>query len=219
MSWLYFEEVLREYESWGLSIQETPRLVKPLTEGRTNRNFLIKANTHYYRLRINNSASDKLGINRIHEQVIHKHIDPLGISPRLLHVDSGHRYGIFEFYEARVWQPDALEKKENKKRLEQLIDSYQALTLPLPEFSYFHHISKYYRELQLAGLKLGERRAIQTRTIFGTIRPAAKSVAAHFMPPRFNATKHSRVGPRHQRYRLGIRWPWPPPFRYVLHWG
>jgi len=149
------EEILGEWKSWNSELLNQPALLSKLGKGLTNQSYLLKSDLGKLVLRINNSNSENLGINRQREALILGQLNRTAgvkIGPQIVHQNPNHQYLIYQFIEGKVWTKiDAL-KPDNQKHLKQIIDRYQKIHLPIAPRNYKNYLLDYWQQLNPKGL-------------------------------------------------------------------
>lgn len=104
MQSLTVEQVLSEWHLWPLSLTARPSGITPLSGGLTNTSYLLQEKTQQWVLKLYNSDSQSLGINRNNELKIHHAAEAAGLSPPLRYTDPLSRYSISDYIASE--QPD-----------------------------------------------------------------------------------------------------------------
>lgn len=97
------ETILANWERLGLPFQTSPRLLRALSAGQTNRSFLIGADGERFVLRLNAPDAATLGINRQDEARLLTAASAAGIAPAVIHCAPEHGLLITEFIDGRLW--------------------------------------------------------------------------------------------------------------------
>ncbi|MEH6638557.1 MAG: choline/ethanolamine kinase family protein [Porticoccaceae bacterium] len=176
MSELPEQSLVRALESWpqwNLSLANKPRVVKALSGGLTNRNYLLNVDLRdkglleteacLLVLRVNSPASHLLGIDRVREQhILGSLAGPRapgkGLAPKIVYCNSDDGLLVTEYIEGRHWQVEELKDPSKLKKLLRVfkqVGEIQAGKVrdDFPEFDYRAHIEHYWRGLQSAGSK------------------------------------------------------------------
>lgn len=132
---------------WRLALDGPPTIIRRLPGGLTNRHYLLKANGLRLVLRMNNSESDKLGIDRQREQEILEKIDGQPFAPAVFYCSPKEGVLVTEYVEGYQWQPDSLDDPTKVDSLVALIEQIHAVKQGIPAFDYAAHIRNYWQRL------------------------------------------------------------------------
>src|SRR3954469_5252035 len=90
---------------------------EPLPGGRTNRNFLVRADGTPYVLRLGVAHPEQLGIRRSDEFAAILAAAEAGIAPKVHWADTGHGILVSEYIVGRHWSPTDIRDSGNLERL------------------------------------------------------------------------------------------------------
>ena len=141
------ELALNDWQSWGLALTAKPRVLKEINQGLTNKSFLISANSQNYILRLHNTQSKQLGINRQHEKAIVDKLFNIGISPKWLYWNNLIDFTIIEHLQGFTWNYKELQKEKNQQKILETIKRYQETEIDIPHFNYAAHLYDYWKQL------------------------------------------------------------------------
>jgi len=118
-----------------------------LIHGKTNDSYLLDFKKFKLVLRLNNKNSLNLGINRQNESLILQSLDKKNIVPNLVYMDNKYEFIIYEYIEGIELDLNKTDS-EGRKKLLNLIESYQDIKIDLPKFNYFNHVSLYWKKIK-----------------------------------------------------------------------
>ena len=167
---------LESWPQWNLSLANKPCVVKALSGGLTNRNYLLNVDLRDKNLRdddlleteacllvmrVNSPASHLLGIDRVREQHILGSLENLagqrvlrkGFVPKIIYCNPDEGLLVTEYIEGRHWQAKELKDPSKLKKLLRVFKQVGEVRGGFPEFDYRAHIEHYWRGLQSAGSK------------------------------------------------------------------
>jgi len=121
--------------------------IQELVKGLTNESYMLVFEKFILVLRINNINSDDLGINRMHEAHILEKLKNKPFAQNTIYIDKNYRFILYEYIEGKSIDFKKLNDVDKKKLIE-LINSYQEIKLELPKFNYFDHINKYWQKIR-----------------------------------------------------------------------
>ena len=121
--------------------------IQELVKGLTNDSYILDFEKFMLVLRINNINSDDLGINRMHEAHILEKLKNKPFAQNTIYIDKNYRFILYEYIEGNSIDFKKLNDVDKKKLIE-LINSYQEIKLELPKFNYFNHINKYWQKIR-----------------------------------------------------------------------
>lgn len=159
---------LESWPQWNLSLANKPRVVKALSGGLTNRNYLLNVDFRDKDLleteacllviRVNNPATQLLGIDRERERHILGSLTAQcalgkGLAPKMIYCNPDDGLLVTEYIEGRHWQVEELVDPNKLKKLLRVFKQVGEIRGDFSEFDYRAHIEHYWRGLQSAGPK------------------------------------------------------------------
>ena len=135
------------WHEWDLPFNHTPRLMRPLTHGRTNQSYLVEADGQLWVLRINSKNSEVLGIDRQRELIILEQASTTGLAPKLHYCSVEQGVLITEFIDGLHWQVSALNDRDKLSSLTEGLHRIHALEVATLPFDYKQHAENYWQQL------------------------------------------------------------------------
>lgn len=141
---ILLEQTLSDWQSWSVS---KPVVIDQLCGGLTNHSFLIEAGSLQAVIRINAENSQNLGINRQREAEILSLLQPIECVPKIHLMND--QVLVSEFIIGHQWVFDDLKKSDNLKKITQLLNKIQKISLPenLQRRSYVDYCQHYIQQL------------------------------------------------------------------------
>jgi thiamine kinase-like enzyme len=139
------ESLLHQWRSWGF--QQRPVIERPLGLGRTNSSYLMRVDGRELVLRLNNSASVELGIDRRREQQILLHVSAAGIAPDVCYNNPAEGILITEYIRGEHWRGGCSSGSGRRYRLLELMDRIHGIKPALPRFDYVQLAEAYWQVL------------------------------------------------------------------------
>ena len=139
---------LQYWLHWELPFKQKPEVIREISAGRTNRNFLIKANEHLYVLRVNASNSQTLGIDRQREKIILEQASAACLAPEVIYCSVEKGVLITEFIDGQHWRPSDLNDSAKLSLLLDGLNTIHSLPVTTPDFDYQQHAENYWSELE-----------------------------------------------------------------------
>ena len=160
--------VVKSWPDWGLGFSNQPTIICPLSNGRTNRSYVLDGDQQKkYILRLNHPKPKSLGINRQHEKVILETLNTTGISPKMYFSASDFSYTVLEYLPGTVWTQADFRSATQRSKLYRLIDQYQQEQPEVRCFDYVQYLQNYWSQL----IKGQPRKAAQLRNKWQTFIP------------------------------------------------
>ncbi|MBQ0799646.1 MAG: phosphotransferase [Porticoccaceae bacterium] len=164
---------LDSWPQWNLSLANKPRVVKALSGGLTNRNYLLNGNlrdedlrdkdlleteTCLLVMRVNSPESQLLGIDRERERLVLGSLAGQcalgkGLVPKIIYCNSDDGLLVTEYIEGRHWRVEELKDPRELKKLLRVFKQVGEIRGDFPEFDYRAHVEHYWRGLHSAGSK------------------------------------------------------------------
>lgn len=142
-----------DWRRWSLA---APELIRPLTNGLTNRSFLLSTGRERVVLRWNSPITAELDIDRrAEEQALQL---AASLSAPLVYCDPDHHYLITRFIDGRAWPPDATASDSQLCELARLTRSIHQLPTIERELNIRTKISAYWQSI---GIDPEQRRSLQ----------------------------------------------------------
>ena len=138
---------LLSWQDLGLPFKDKPKLLRPISIGRTNRSYLVEASGRLYVLRINAPNSHILGIDRQREKTLVELASKYGIGPQVHFCSIEHGVLLTEFIEGRHWQPGDLKDPEKLDLLTRSMEVLHSLPVTPLKFQYRLHAEHYWEQL------------------------------------------------------------------------
>jgi len=161
-------EVLSTWKTWPMAMLEPPRLVKPLSKGRTNQSYLIEINCRNssnfgiglpmpprrtrLSLRLNSVNSRQFGIDRDWEQTVLEALEPFNLAPRMWYRDKEREFTLFEYLEGRIWTRNDFARLSQREKLTEHIKQIQRISLKAPRYNYLDHVKQYEQVVLAKGM-------------------------------------------------------------------
>ncbi len=139
---------LQYWQHWELPFKQKPEVIREISAGRTNQNFLIKANEHMYVLRVNASNSQTLGIDRQREKIILEQASAACLAPEVIYCSVEKGVLITEFIDGQHWQASDLDDPEKCSLLLKNLQRIHALDVATTAFDYQQHAKNYWQQLE-----------------------------------------------------------------------
>lgn len=154
---------LATWREWPVALSDVPSIVCELTTGRTNRNYVLQCGREQYRLRLNATNADALGINRESERTILDALKPLACTPPILYFNRQSGFALLPYLEGRVWTAADMRDGRQVERLLELLARIQSQQVRVPVRDYYQYLENYLQQLKRAGypLTLAEGAALE----------------------------------------------------------
>jgi thiamine kinase len=141
------ETAINSWRSWDASLPTRPKLIGPLSGGRSNQSFLLDSDGRKVVLRINGPESVLPGSSRSYEMKIWRAASKKGIAPPLLHVDQQNRYLVSAYIDNGLpTQAHTLEHISD--RALDLLGQCHQLKVEAPDIDYAGHIEHYWQIIE-----------------------------------------------------------------------
>jgi thiamine kinase-like enzyme len=141
------ENIMESWSDWGAGLRSRPVLSGELSDGRSNRSYLLDSDIGKLVLRINGAGSLLPGANRDTEIRIWQEASRQGIAPPLVFVDTQGQYLVSRYIKNGL----PPEPQLNPACVEQafsLLDRTHQLDIDAPRINYFDHIEHYWRTIE-----------------------------------------------------------------------
>ncbi|WP_019605486.1 phosphotransferase [Teredinibacter turnerae] len=145
---------LATWREWPVALSDVPSIVCELTTGRTNRNYVLQCGREQYRLRLNATNADALGINREYERAILDALKPLACTPPILYFNRQSGFALLPYLEGRGWTAADMRDGRQVERLLQLLARIQSQQVRVPVRDYYQYLENYLQQLKRAGQPL-----------------------------------------------------------------
>ncbi len=142
------DAALDSWKKWPVDSKHKPLLIRSLSNGSTNKSYLIRCGQNNYCLRINAANETALGINRALERKILKGLEPLDIAPRILYHSSHLKYTLLTYISGKAWTRSDCSRLGQRDRLFQLINTYQSVALEVEPMDYSRYLLNYLNRLE-----------------------------------------------------------------------
>ncbi len=186
------EHPLQNWEDWGLPFSQTPDLIRELTAGFTNRNYVIEADSQLWVLRINADNSHELGIDRQREKLILEAASTAGLAPQVLDCSVEHGILVTEFIGGPHWQTSELSDPVKLSLLLDNLARVHLLPVTTPRFDYQAHAENYWRLLVEKKIRVTDELCRRREKILLLIDAIPVSnVICHHDPNPKNVIEHS----------------------------
>ena len=126
------EEIIRNWRRYKLPFENEPSLVKTFAGGKTNRSYLLQADSKLWVLRVGSDV-EHLGVNRAREFTIQAAVAEIQLAPRILHKNSEPDFWLTEYIPGKIYT--ALSDDKITALFDALAKIRQ-LPLELPVFDY-----------------------------------------------------------------------------------
>ncbi|SMF56499.1 thiamine kinase [Alteromonadaceae bacterium Bs31] len=148
------DAALESWKKWPVECKHKPQLIRSLSNGSTNKSFLIRCGQYEYCLRINAANESALGINRALERRVLKTLEPLAIAPKILYHSSHLKYTLLTYISGQAWTRNDCSRLGQRDRLFKLIDKFQRLELEVEPMDYGKYLLNYVKCLETMGKPL-----------------------------------------------------------------
>ncbi len=148
------EHALQHWQDWGIALTQKPALLRELTSGRTNRNYLVEADGQLCVLRINTKNSDDLGIDRQREKDILECASAAGLAPEVLYYSIEYGVLITEFIDGQHWQAGELQDPGKLSLLMEGLQHIHTLDVATTPFNYQQHAGNYWQKIIDANISI-----------------------------------------------------------------
>jgi thiamine kinase len=118
------EGVLSEWRYWTT---ESPVFIKSLSDGLTNKSFLLEAAGQSFVLRLNAPESDQLALDRVAEAQVLNQAAGASIAPTLVYSDPAQRFLITEYIRGTQWSSQQSKSPQGINRLAKLLRTIHRL--------------------------------------------------------------------------------------------
>lgn len=145
---------LAGWHDWGLPVTRAPHVVRELSGGRTNRTFLIEADTKRWVLRMNARNDADPGIDREREIEVHTAAANAGIAPPIAYASPGKGILITEYVDGVHWTAADLRDSTKVPRLCALMQHVHRLQVNTAVLDYYVHCERYWRQLEAAAVDI-----------------------------------------------------------------
>jgi len=122
--------------------------VHALTQGLTNKSFLLKSGQQQLVLRINAINSHALDLDRSQELKFHRAAENLGLSPPLLYAAPDQSYMVKEYVAGETWQLSD-SRSRGGDQIDDIADTLkqiQSLSIEAKTINYFRKIERYWNQ-------------------------------------------------------------------------
>lgn len=179
------ETAINSWRSWDASLPTRPKLIGPLSGGRSNQSFLLDSDGRKIVLRINGPESVLPGSSRNYEMKIWRAASKKGIAPPLLHVDQQNRFLVSAYIDNTLpTQAHTLEHISG--RALDLLGQCHQLKVEAPGIDYASHIEHYWQiiEAKITPINpfLIRQREPMQRLLEDLIGSATQSTLCHHDP-------------------------------------
>ena len=170
------QHTLENWQCWGVSLTKKPVVVEELLAGKTNCSFLVETTSGQVVVRINAKNSRNLGIDRQREAEILLRLQTMGCVPKTLFISE--QVLVSEYISGRCWEAGDLENKDNLKKVSNLLDRIQEISLPekITRRNYVEYCQNYIQQLPVTAQQA-------ERTFIEKLNRAAIAIdQAHWWP-------------------------------------
>jgi len=140
-------------EAWrelDLPFHESPRVLRDLPGGRSNKSTLIEADGQRWVVRINSSKSAFFGIDRHAEESILRIAAAAGIAPAVVYCSVSSGVLISEYIDGQQWRADALSNAQNLEKFFAVVRVTHGLQTATPVVDQYQHAENYWNSLLAA---------------------------------------------------------------------
>jgi len=149
------------WREWHLPFESEPVFIRPLSSGRTNKSYLVRADGSLYVIRIGAVNSRELGIDRKQELAVMDKAGEAGLAPRVLHASPDQGLLVTEFLDGRHWQPGTVRDPDKLSMLLNLLERLHAIEVRGDSFDYHAHLLHYWEILEANGIRAGDELLVQ----------------------------------------------------------
>ncbi|MFT4561194.1 MAG: thiamine kinase [Gammaproteobacteria bacterium] len=128
--------------------------IRDLSQGRTNKSTLIRAEGSQWVLRIGSPKAQQLGINRAREEIVWRCAADAGVAPAVAYCSLEREILITEFIDGVHWQPNALRDDGNLEKLIDFVEQVHKLKIPIAVTDYYEHAENYWLQLEAANYRV-----------------------------------------------------------------
>jgi thiamine kinase len=139
--------ILDTWQSWGCGLTARPVIVAELSDGQTNRSYLLNADGTRLVMRLNAPAERFPGIDRGREAQIWRAASDAGLAPPLLFADPEQRFIITEYIDGDRLEPSQLDDS-SITRLFALLAGAHDLDVDTPLVDYSLYIRVYWEMIE-----------------------------------------------------------------------
>lgn len=145
------QRALAQWQLWQIDplcpAVSPPNVVGTLSGGKTNKIYLLELSGRLLVLRLHSLHSEKLGINRQREKLIHCAAADLGIAPTYYYLAEDNSYSVLAYIEGTRWRAAWLQDTGRLRRLWANVGLVHHIDLSIPPFDYTAHINRYREQL------------------------------------------------------------------------
>jgi len=136
------EALLDNWLTLELPFQARPELVAELTEGISNKSYLILADGERWVLRLDAPQASNLGVDRAQEHLIHRAAAAKGLAPECLVADLEHGFMVTRFIEGGRFGKSS-DANSRLNSLHALLLKLQEVDVGLNTLDYRSHLARY----------------------------------------------------------------------------
>lgn len=143
------ENIIESWPEWGAGLRSGPVLSGELSDGRSNRSYLLDSDIGKLVLRINGASSLLPAASRDTETSIWQAASQQGIAPPLVFVDTQNQYLVSRYIDTDL----PSQPQHNPACIEQafsLLQRCHRIEIEAPTINYFDHIEHYWRIIESA---------------------------------------------------------------------
>ena len=170
------QKTLSDWQGWSISSSKKPVVVSELKGGKTNRSFLVETTYEQVVVRINAANGRSLGVDRRQEAEILSRLQILDCVPKIFFISD--QVLVSEYIPGRCWDTEDLKKKDQLRKLSNLVEDLQGISLPenITQRNYVAYCQHYIQQLSVV-VRQSEREFIER------VHGAAKTIdEAHWKP-------------------------------------
>jgi thiamine kinase len=191
---LLLETAIDSWREWDGGFCTRPVILGPLSDGRSNRSFLLESDGERLVLRLNSTNSALPGINRNIEIDIWKAVNQRGIAPPLLFADESNRFLVSTYIDNSLPSQPPFDEAFTRQAIE-LLKRCHELDVDAPAIDYFSHIEHYWQIIenkdQLSNQTLPDQREPMQSMLESLIASNSPTGLCHHDPVVANFVGHT----------------------------
>jgi thiamine kinase len=142
-------DIMEEWTLWSINIAKRPIIEHELTQGLTNKSYLLNTGQERWVLRINNHNDEALGLDRDEELYFHTAAARQGIAPDVVYADPSNNYLVVEFIEGGHWQasPNSQQRKQDIHAIVEALHDVHHFPIDMLSIDYLARAEHYWNKM------------------------------------------------------------------------
>ncbi len=167
-------DIMEEWRLWSNDLPKQPILENELTQGLTNKSYLLYTGKERWVLRINTRNSEALALDRDEELYFHSAAARQNIAPKVIYADPYNHYLITQFIEGGHWRAssDSEQRIKDIRAVTEALYNVHKFPIDAIEIDYLDRIEHYWKKLDLGRSEFSK--------ILKPLYPQVKSFFIHY---------------------------------------